>query len=269
MRNEKSLFLKIGRTFLLVLVLLSAVLLTACGDESLISVREESEANSIMDVLRESQIKARKTPEGEGDKRVWKVTVASEDLSSAIQVVDDHCLGRPALDPIESSGLVASLEVEKAREQRRLKIQVINQLRELNGATCVQVNISPAEDSKLKLDPNQATASVLINYKTPTFPVGIEDIRGIVARAVPGLKPDNVNVVLTAKPLRPLPEKTGNGSRQFLLISGIGLATIMICVGIVFILQRRRAAKRKLDAEKAQPLETDENALVGDVENAN
>jgi type III secretory pathway lipoprotein EscJ len=134
--------------------------------------------------------------------------------------------------------------VEKAREQRRMKINIESQLRQIPGATCVNVNFVPPQDRALAINPYPATAAVVVNFKTPTFPVPPEQIAGIVARSVPDLKPENVSVVLNSKPLRPLPENAG--SRPFTriaLVTGIGLATILAFISIVFFLQKKRRAQ--------------------------
>jgi len=223
--------------------LLAAILLAGCSGQKVQTVKIEAEANQIIDVLGENGIRAKKNEVGEGDRKTFEILVNGDDetLAAAIQLMEDHCLGRP--DPPEPEGgpIITPLEVERAREQRRLKMNIETQLRKLPGVTCVDVIFVPPQDRSLAINPYPSTASVLISYKTPTFPVSKEEIAGLVARSVPALQPENVTVVTTAKPLRPLPDnKIGYNITRIALVSGIGLATIVVFVGVVFALRKKR-----------------------------
>ncbi|HEX8368803.1 MAG TPA: hypothetical protein VF604_09690 [Pyrinomonadaceae bacterium] len=227
--------------------LLAVLLLSGCSLRKKVqSVKIEAEANQIIDILRENGVRVKKEEIGEGERRSFEIWVDGDDddLGAAIQIMEDHCLGQPEPPAIESSGIISSVEVEKAREQRRMKINIESQLRQIPGTTCVNVNFVPPQDRALAINPYPATAAVVVNFKTATFPVPPEQIAGIVARSVPDLKPENVSVVLNSKPLRPLPENAG--SRPFTriaLVTGIGLATILAFISIVFFLQKKRRAQ--------------------------
>ena len=214
------------------------------------TVKIEAEANQIIDVLRENGVRAKKEEIGEGERKTFEIWVDGDDddLGAAIQIMEDHCLGQPEPPIIESSGIISSVEVEKARDQRRMKINIESQLRQIPGTTCVNVNFVPPQDRALAINPYPATAAVVVNFKTPAFPVPPDQIAGIVARSVPDLKPENVSVVLNSKPLRPLPENIG--SRPFTriaLVAGIGLTTILAFISIVFFLQKKRREQDGFD----------------------
>ena len=235
------------------------------------TVKIEAEANQIMDVLRENGVRAKKEEVGEGERKTFEIWVDGDedDLGAAIQIMEDHCLGQPEPPAVESSGIISSVEVEKAREHRRMKINIESQLRQIPGTTCVNVNFVLPQDRALAINPYPATASVVINHKTPTFPVNQEQIAGIIARSVPDLKPENVSVVTNYKPLRPLPETLG--SRPFTriaLVTGIGLATILAFISIVFFLQKKRRAQDdefESDLVASSPTKSEgETSLLGD-----
>lgn len=239
------------------LLAFSMVLLGGCGAKKLQNVKNESEANQIIDVLNENGIRANKSEKGEGERRTFEIYINGDDevYAAAIQLMQDHCLGQPEPPPIDSSGLVPSLEVERQREQQRIKLNIESQLRKMPGVTCVEVNFVPPQDKSLALDAYKSTASVSVYYKTPTFPISKEDIASLVARSVPDLQPERVSVALISKPLRPLPDfKTAYNITRIALVSGIGFVTILAFVSIVFLLQKKR---RK------------ENALAQDFNNAN
>lgn len=227
----------------LLLFLAAAVLLAGCNARKIQTVKVEAEANQIIDVLGENGIRARKNEVGEGDRKTFEILVNGDDetVAAAIQLMEDHCLGRPDPPEPEGGAVITSIEVEKAREQRRMKMNIESQLRKLPGVTCVDVNFVPPQDRSLAINPYPSTASVLINYKTAAFSTSKEDIANQVARSVPALQPENVSVVISAKPLRPLPDnKIAYNFTRIALVSGIGLATILAFVSVVFVLRKKR-----------------------------
>jgi type III secretory pathway lipoprotein EscJ len=251
--------LRLSRPPVILLFLLAAtILLGGCGGRKVQTVKIEAEANQIIDVLGENGIRARKNEIGEGERKSFEILINGDDemLAAAIQLMEDHCLGQPEPPEIEGGTVITSIEVERAREQRRMKMNIESQLRKLPGVTCVNVNFVPPQDRSLAINPYPSTASVLVNYKTPTFPVSKEDISSLVARSVPALQSENVSVVLTAKPLRPLPDnKIGYNFARVALVSVIGFATILTFVSIVFFLQKKR---RTQDSAVEEDLEADE-----------
>jgi type III secretory pathway lipoprotein EscJ len=241
----------------ILLFLLAAILLAGCSARKVQTVKVEAEANQIIDVLGENGIRARKNEVGEGDRKTFEILVNGDEetVAAAIQLMEDHCLGRPDPPEPESGVVITSLEVERAREQRRMKMNIESQLRKLPGVTCVDVNFVPPQDRSLAINPYPSTASVLVNYKTQTFPVSKDEIASLVARSVPALQPENVSVVVTAKPLRPLPDnKIAYNFTRIALVSGIGLATILAFVSVVFVLRKKRK-NQSSEIEEADNLE--------------
>lgn len=225
------------------ILIATMVFLTACTAQKVQTVRIEAEANQIIDILSENGIKASKTETGEGERKAFEIYVTGGDdaVRSAIQLMEDHCLAQPEPPEIEGGTVITSMEVERAREQRRRKMDIESQLRKLPGVTCVDVNFVMPQDRALAINPYPSTAAVTINYKTPTFPHTAEEIQRQVAASVPALQAENVSVILAAKPLRPLPDnKIAYNFTRVLLISGIGFATILIFVSIVFFLRKKR-----------------------------
>lgn len=213
-----------------------------CGATRVQNVKDESEANQIIDVLHEYGIDATTNPVGEGERRVYEIMVEgnSETRNAAVQLMQDHCLPKPEPPQVEGGTIINSIEKEKQQDYRRTKINIESQLRKLPGATCVEVNFVPPQERTLALNPYPSKASVLINYKTDAFTTSKDDIVALVTNSVPALQPENVAVVVAQKPLRPLPENKNYQITRIALIGGIGFATILTFVGIVYFLQRKR-----------------------------
>lgn len=252
------------KKFYVLLCLLLALFVGGCSTRRVQTVKVEAEANQIIDILHEYNIKADKEEMGEGERKTFVISIegGDEERAAAIQLMEDHCLGQPMPEQIEGGTVITSIGVEKAREQRRIKMNIESQLRQIPGATCASVTFVPPEDRTLALNPYPSTASVLINYKTQTFPFTKEDIAGMVARSVPALKAENVNVVLAAKPLRPLPDlQSGYQFRRMALVTGIGSAIILSFVAIVFFLQKQRKQKSLSVVEGEREIYENENQI--------
>lgn len=248
---KTSVFLK---SKAVLLFLFATLVLAGCNTRKVQTVKIEAEANQIIDVLGENGIRARKNEIGEGERKSFEIVVNGDDetIAAAIQLMEDHCLGRPDPPEPEGGAVITSIEVERAREQRRMKMNIESQLRKLPGVTCVDVNFVPPQDRSLAINPYPSTASVLVNYKTQAFGVGKDEIASLVARSVPALQPENVSVVIAAKPLRPLPDnKIAYNFTRIALVSGIGLATILGFVGVIFMLRK----KRRVEPEEVEEIE--------------
>lgn len=232
-------------------------LLSGCGKQKIQNVADESEANRIMDILGESGIRATKREAGEGERRYFEIEVDGGDevLASAIQVMRDHCLAQEPPEKPEGSGVVTSSQVEKERADRRRKLGIESQLRDIPGATCVQVVFVMPEDSSIAIDRYPSTASVLVTYKTPTFPLSKESVAEMVAKGVPALKAENVKVELIQKSIRPMPDyRVGYNFAKVAVISLLGFLTVLVTISIVFILQKRR---NPLPANEIEPIDQD------------
>lgn len=235
---------KVYRSALLILALVTIGGFTgACGKQKIQNVRDESEANRIVDILGESGIQATKREAGEGETRYFEIDVEGGDeiRSAAIQVINDHCLAQTPPEKPEGSGVVTSSQVEKEQEALRRKLSIESQLRDIPGTTCVKVNFVMPEDSSIAIDRYPSTASALVTYKSPTFPISKERVAEMVAKGVPALKAENVQVELIQKPVRPMPDyKAGYNFVRVGIISLLGFLTVLLTLSIVFVLQKRR-----------------------------
>lgn len=229
-------------------LLASLIFLSGCSGQKVQTVTEETEANQILDVLRQHGINAYKQETGEGEKKTFDIMISGgdEEYGSAIQLMEDHCLPQPMPPKVEATGIVSSMEVEKAQELRRIKINIESQLRNIPGTTCVTVTVVPLEDKSLSLDPYKSTATVLVKHKNEKYDLNTSQIARMVAGGVPGLSADNVTVSLTREPLRPLPDfNRGRNLRRILYVSGVGLTTILLFVGFVLYLRKRKGESVK------------------------
>lgn len=252
---------------LITILLISLFVFNGCSDKKIQSVDEETEANEIISVLRQYGIIAHKGESGEGEKKVYDITIegGDEEYGAAIQLMEDHCLPLRLPPKVESGGLVSSMEVEKAQQLRRTEIDLVSQIRSFPGTTCVKVTIGTGEDDSLSLNPYKTTASVSVKHKTEKYPINENQIRSIVAGGVSGLDPDKVTVSLTKQPLSPLPDlNKSRNFRRILYVSIIGLATILLFVGLAVFLRKRKT--KTVSGNNFNELEEGETDLIEDGE---
>lgn len=252
------------------LCLLVAVLTlaTACGEKAVTSVPTESDAIEILDVLGQNRLEAEKREVGEGEVKRWEIVVdegmfGGGEAALAVQVLRDHGLPRPEEPTGEDGGLIPSERVEKLREQRRIRTDIERQLRALPGVTLALVTVVMPQDPSLELNPYPATASVVINHRDEKAAFTEEQVRNLVAKGVPNLKPQEVSVTMSPQRLRPIPQKELNTRRRnnILLAVGVGLITVLAFLLVVLLMQmrRQRAELEGLRDAEVAPDESDDN----------
>lgn len=149
----------------------AALALAGCAAKPVVTVPTEAEAIEIIDVLRENGIQGDKVETGDERNRHYQIIVGEDfmggdNYSQAMQILSDNCLPHTDPPPVQEGGFVASVEAEKAKFQRQLKMNIIGQLRKLPNVTCVDVNFVMPQDQLASLQPYQAQAGVLVMYKS-------------------------------------------------------------------------------------------------------
>lgn len=241
------------------LVLLALALSTsACGDKSVAQVTHESDAIEIVDVLKEHGFDVSKEEVGEGAGRRWSIVVneglfGGSDAALAMQVLRDNGLPRPEDKGLEGAyedqGMFPSESAQRAQRLKELKTEIERQLRMLPGVTRVSVTIVLPEDNALNLNPYPATAGVLIVYKDAKPAFTGEQIQNLVARGVPNLKTENVNVSMSQQPPRAVPRQDLSIRRRTYIALTILAVLALILFGLIAVfwrMRKQRAARAVL-----------------------
>lgn len=251
------------RAGLFLLALSSSVFFTGCATKQLATVPNDSEANEIINVLHENDIDAVKSEVTVNNVRQYQISTqgdffgGSDDYMTAIQILHDNCLPLSDPPPIESGGYMASVEVERAKIQRQLKINIIRQLRQLPGVTCVDV-IFVEPQKEITINPYPASASVIINYKNQEPGFTEQELKNLVAGSVQNLSPEKVTVKPVYNPVRPIQKSTHTNVGRLILIGGVGLLIILGSVFLVYFLRKRRGTSTSLvvQPEEFEEVET-------------
>lgn len=253
---------------LFLLLASSTAALVACERVPVQGGLPEREANEIVLLLEEAGVPAKKDREstvggaaGRAD-RAWSVTVGSNDAGRALQVLSDHALPRetpPGFSEVMShESLIPTATEERVRHRQALAGELARTLESVRGVIEARVHLAlpeAAELPTLEAAPAAPSASVLLRISTPATPLPVDDVKRLVAGAVPGLSPTGVSVVLVPEPPPSRPPTDGLVSVAGIRVSPssaggmrviLGAALIVIVLlagGLVTMTLRRRAPR--------------------------
>ena len=192
------------RTYL-VLPLLCAALLTGCSIDLQHELTEQ-DANDIYVLLTNNGISATKLKVEGGNEVRFMIRVPKADAVQAAQLLRDNALPRPHSDGLmaflKSKGMVPTQTEERAMWLQALGGEISNGLNGIDGVLDARVIVMVPENNDLTQPENKPmpSASVFLKFRPSREgrpPVAADDIRRIVATAVPELKAEAVTVLLT------------------------------------------------------------------------
>ncbi|MCA9631651.1 MAG: hypothetical protein KC766_28540 [Myxococcales bacterium] len=247
-------------------VALFVTLLVACAcSVPVAGGLEETNANRIVVALEEQGVVADKERDPESEGR-YRVLVARDDASTAISVLTRENLPAPdtpsVLDSLGQGGLVPSRSSEQARLIAGTAGELERSLREVDGVLSARVHLAVMGRDPLQTDDqtHKPTASVLIRYRGATPPIASDEVKRLVAGAVPELEPDQVAVVSSSVP-EPAPAAerelarfgpvTATRSSMLPLRLGVGIAVVanLLLLGLLlFLTSRLRQLRADLES---------------------
>jgi type III secretion protein J len=246
------------------LVVIGFVLfLSGCVTHELQSDLSEQDAQEIVVLLKENGIDAfaAKAPGEKKGEDKWTVSIRGGDqnLARSWRVLQENGLPRQKDKGLEdvfaNPGMIPTATEEKARLLVGISGEISRTLKSVSGIVDAHVLVVMPENSPL-LDKSEMvppTASVLIKYRGNELPLGEEDVKKLVGRAVEGLKPENVAVVykkiepkqLVDSSLIPL-----LGNQEFLLAALVLLAISSVgCLALIVKGRLQRSKIEKLQEE--------------------
>ena len=195
---------------------IALIVLTLGGCSAEVATRlTEEQANRVVVALDQSGIPADKIRQSASGPRVlYRIEVKKSSLGRALSVLQaSGVLGEqePEWERIlERRGLVPTASEEQARLAAAMSGEIARSIETVDGVIDARVHLSLPGGRKAGLDrpPNPSRASVLVRYRNATPPIERDDIRQLVAGAVPGLARERVAVVM----VQSAPTKVGPAS---------------------------------------------------------
>lgn len=170
---------------------------------------DENDANRIVVALDHASIDATKEsdPSGEGK---YRILVAKDDVPQALGAMRDEELPRPrpagVLEAVGKGALVPSQAAEHAQLIAGLAGDLQRTLEGIEGVLSARVhlNVPSPEPFAREATRARATASVLVEHRGATPPVGAESVQRLVAGGVAGLTLADVAVVMVSRAAPPV-----------------------------------------------------------------
>ncbi len=165
---------------------------------------DERDANLVADALQRAGMDATKELDPATEGR-YRIMVPRGDAPAAISVLREHDLPprhAPGIaDSVGKGSLVPSQLSEHAQYVAGLCGDLERTLSTIDGVLGARVHLSVPMPSPLsERPPEKSTASVLIKYAGATPPVSDLAVKGIVSGAVASISPEDVTVVMLARP---------------------------------------------------------------------
>jgi type III secretion protein J len=229
---------------------------------------DEADANQAVALLARGGVGADKErdPEHEGH---FRVSVAKGEASTAIGFLAEENLPPKSspgvLEALGQGGVVPSRLAEHARWTAGVAGDLERSLRSLEGVLSARVHLAvPARDGlNAEETPGKPSASVLVRHRGAVPPVAVGEVQRLVAGAVPGLSPEQVNVVLATTPagrastpdlarFGPLTVTQGSAMALRALAAGIVLLNLALLAGILLLWSRLRRSEQALAEVRAE-----------------
>lgn len=247
-------------------------LVAGCRVEVLHDI-SESEANLVLAALQGQGISADKRRVTEGSKATYTVSVRRSDAPEAWRVLRRKNLPRPQEKGIGevfgNVGLVPTGIQERALLRHALSGEIARTLNGVDGVQQARVHIVlPRRDALAPPDtPQREPRAAVLLKVVGTPPLTDDDIRRLVAGSVEGLKPENVNVVVSRGASRTTamdgqavaanvgPFRVAAVSRIPLAVTFVaGIVSLVALVLVsLLLLRRNRALSAALTTARAAP----------------
>ena len=225
---------------------------------------DEDDANRIVLALDRANIDSSKEidPQTEGKERV---IVARDDVARALAAMREDELPRPSpkgvLDSMDKGALVPSQAAEHAQYVAGVAGDLERTLESVDGVLGARVHLNLPESDPLRDQPGpKPTASVLVEHRGSTPPIGTDAVQKLVAGGVAGLAPADVSVVMVSRPVAPMrgeaqiahvgPIAVARGSAHMLQATLGALVLLVALLALVALMLWVRLGRARAETDK-------------------
>ncbi len=204
-------------------LIVALVALAGCSREIAAGL-DESDANRGVVSLAHAGIDAEKVADPQAEGR-FRLVVGRDDATSAIAVLSGEEIPRARQAATKDSPLVTTPEADRAARVSQMAQAIERTLASVDGVldARVHLDVPPVDPLAAALAGEakgpRATASVLVRHRGANPPIGLDDVRRLVAGAVAGLAPEAVAVVAIGVPL-----PSTSADRQIAWVGPIGVS---------------------------------------------
>jgi type III secretion protein J len=248
-----------------VLGLALALVLTACS-VPVAGALDEEDANRIVVALDHANVESTKEadPAVEGK---FRVTVLHDDAARALVAMKGEELPRPkaagVLDAVDKGALVPSPTQEHAALVAGIAGDLEKTLEGVDGVLSARVHLNvPPPEPLSDTAPAKTSASVLVEHRGATPPLTETEVARLVAGGVPNLKPQDIAVVMVARPIPPRapgseltyvgPIAVARTSMRMLQLALVGLVVLVAGLTAATLALFSKVRKLALEVEEQQ-----------------
>ena len=226
-----------------------AVLLTACGEQTLYAKLDERQANDMVSTLRLAGVPAQKQAREDG----FEVLAAESDFARAVQILKAQGLPREDYDSLgkvfKREGFVSTPVEERARLMHALSQELSHTLTSIDGVLQARVTLVVPERHPLSDKVQPSSASVMIKHRPGlNIEALLPKVRALVVNSVEGLPYESVSVVAFAAEPTPTVAPVPESQATVPLVLALTLGTASLG-GAGFLAWRRRRASEQLALE--------------------
>lgn len=220
------------------LVSLAGLMLAACGQVTMHSNLDESQANEVLAVLLANGISADKR-NSVSSETGFQIRVARGDFPQAMEALRARGLPRPPLqslcDVFQRQGFVSSATEERARQQCGWEQDLTRTLSSYAGVASARVHIALPERDPIGGTMGEASASVVIFEQAGANLRNEEhNFKVLVKDAVPGLR--DVNQVSVKFNTLPPPSGASESRNAPPAMSAMSPVTLAVAAGAIALL---------------------------------
>jgi type III secretion protein J len=228
----------------------------------LLSNINEREANEVVGVLSESDIKVTKLPGKDG---AVNLTVDQSQVARAISVLSAEGMPRERRatmgDVFRKEGLISSPLEERARYLWALSQELSETISQIDGVLRSRVHVVLPERSTGGEAALPSSAGVFVKHRrNVNLEESVPQIKRLVASAIPGLSVEKVSVVLVPATAHTQPQAAAKAAASaaaspLMIVAYVLTALSLLCVaGIAvwrMVAKRRAGGDTDLDAAEA------------------
>lgn len=217
-------------------VLLALALAGCGGSVELLSNINEREANEVVGVLSESDIKVTKLPGKDG---AVNLTVDQSEVARAISVLSAEGMPRERRatmgDVFRKEGLISSPLEERARYLWALSQELSETISQIDGVLRSRVHVVLPERSTGGEAALPSSAGVFVKHRrNVNLEESVPQIKRLVASAIPGLSVEKVSVVLVPAAVQTQPQAAAKAATPpaspMMMVAYVLTALSLLCV---------------------------------------
>lgn len=236
------------------LIILPAMLLTACNENTLLENLTQQQANQVMAILQQHDISAQKRG---GGKAGYTITVSLAENTAALSIINQYQLPWPADVQIEKAfpenALVASPNAEQARVLSLQEQRLEQSLRIIDQVVNAKVHISyPPFGNEISAKSVTEHVGVIITFKGDIDEnLFITQIKSLIKNSLNNIRYENISVVLFSAPAiqyAPPTKAPPSALNQWLWLF-IAIALCTLITGGYFIYKATRKPPRPHDSD--------------------